>query len=52
MDLNSNSKTNLVAPEPRPSNFLRDIIEEDVRTKKYGDAVVQTRFPPEADLTR
>src|ERR1700751_5650811 len=29
------------------SNFLRDQIEEDVRTKKYGDAVVQTRFPPE-----
>ena len=35
------------APEPRPSNFLRDIIAEDVRTKKYGDAVIQTRFPPE-----
>ena len=30
-----------------PSNFLREIIAEDVRTKKYGDAVVQTRFPPE-----
>ncbi len=30
-----------------PSNFLRDIIAEDVRTKKYGDAVIQTRFPPE-----
>ncbi|HWA93616.1 MAG TPA: glutamine--tRNA ligase/YqeY domain fusion protein [Terracidiphilus sp.] len=29
------------------SNFLRDQIEEDVRTKKFGDAVVQTRFPPE-----
>jgi glutaminyl-tRNA synthetase len=29
------------------NNFLRDQIEEDVRTKKYGDAVVQTRFPPE-----
>ncbi|HKD62236.1 MAG TPA: glutamine--tRNA ligase/YqeY domain fusion protein [Terracidiphilus sp.] len=29
------------------SNFLRDIIVEDVRTKKYGDAVIQTRFPPE-----
>ena len=29
------------------SNFLREIIAEDVRTKKYGDAVVQTRFPPE-----
>ena len=30
-----------------PSNFLRDQIAEDVRTKKYGDAQVQTRFPPE-----
>jgi glutaminyl-tRNA synthetase len=29
------------------NNFLRDIIAEDVRTKKYGDAVIQTRFPPE-----
>jgi glutaminyl-tRNA synthetase len=34
--------------EPRTtSNFLRDMIAEDVRTKKYGDATVQTRFPPE-----
>src|SRR4249920_3740311 len=32
--------------EPR-SNFLRDVIAEDVRTKKYGDATIQTRFPPE-----
>ncbi|MFB3813943.1 MAG: glutamine--tRNA ligase/YqeY domain fusion protein [Terriglobales bacterium] len=30
-----------------PSNFLRDTIAEDVRTKKFGDAVIQTRFPPE-----
>ncbi|HEV2135201.1 MAG TPA: glutamine--tRNA ligase/YqeY domain fusion protein [Terracidiphilus sp.] len=29
------------------ANFLRDIIAEDVRTKKYGDAAIQTRFPPE-----
>src|SRR5271169_2964459 len=29
------------------SNFLRDIITEDVRTKKFGNAQVQTRFPPE-----
>jgi glutaminyl-tRNA synthetase len=29
------------------SSFLRDKIEEDVRTRKYGDAVIQTRFPPE-----
>ncbi|WP_348262129.1 glutamine--tRNA ligase/YqeY domain fusion protein [Telmatobacter sp. DSM 110680] len=34
--------------DTRPvSNFLRDQIAEDVRTKKYGDAIVQTRFPPE-----
>ncbi|HSE49461.1 MAG TPA: glutamine--tRNA ligase/YqeY domain fusion protein [Terriglobales bacterium] len=35
------------APEPRPSNFIRDIIIADLETKKFGDAVVQTRFPPE-----
>src|SRR5215467_1004460 len=29
------------------SNFIRDIIAEDLRSKKYGAAVVQTRFPPE-----
>ena len=40
--------SNAEAPEPRnTSNFLREMIAEDVRTKKYGDAVVQTRFPPE-----
>jgi glutaminyl-tRNA synthetase len=33
--------------EPRTPNFLRDIIVEDVRTKKYADAQIQTRFPPE-----
>jgi glutaminyl-tRNA synthetase len=34
--------------EPRPATtFLADIIAEDLRTKKYGDAIVQTRFPPE-----
>jgi glutaminyl-tRNA synthetase len=35
------------AGTPAPSNFLREAIAEDVRTKKYGDAVIQTRFPPE-----
>jgi glutaminyl-tRNA synthetase len=30
-----------------PSNFLRDQIIEDVRTRKYGNAQIQTRFPPE-----
>jgi len=29
------------------TTFLADIIAEDLRTKKYGDAMVQTRFPPE-----
>ncbi len=33
--------------EARPSNFIRDIVIEDLKTKKYGDAVIQTRFPPE-----
>jgi glutaminyl-tRNA synthetase len=28
-------------------NFLRDRIADDVRLRKYGNAVVQTRFPPE-----
>ncbi len=36
------------SPEIRTlSNFLRDIIAEDVRTHKFGDATIQTRFPPE-----
>jgi glutaminyl-tRNA synthetase len=33
--------------EPRPSNFIRDVIIEDLKTKKFGDAIIQTRFPPE-----
>jgi glutaminyl-tRNA synthetase len=34
--------------DARPStNFLHDLIAEDVRARKYGDAVIQTRFPPE-----
>ncbi len=32
--------------EPRPSNFIRDIILDDLKTNKYGGRV-QTRFPPE-----
>ncbi len=31
---------------PPASNFLRQIIAEDIRTRKYGGRVV-TRFPPE-----
>ena len=42
------SKPNSENAEARtPSNFLREIIAEDVRNKAFGDAVVQTRFPPE-----
>jgi glutaminyl-tRNA synthetase len=32
--------------EPRPSNFIRDRILEDLKTNKYQGRV-QTRFPPE-----
>jgi glutaminyl-tRNA synthetase len=31
---------------PQPSNFIRNIIQEDTRTRKWGGRVV-TRFPPE-----
>jgi len=34
------------APKAAPSNFIRDIILEDLKTNKYGGRV-QTRFPPE-----
>jgi glutaminyl-tRNA synthetase len=46
----SNPPTPAAASAPtevRPSNFLRDIILEDLKTRKFGDAVIQTRFPPE-----
>src|ERR1700720_3662815 len=33
-------------PESRPSNFIRDIILDDLKHSKYGGRV-QTRFPPE-----
>jgi glutaminyl-tRNA synthetase len=35
-----------IATTPAASNFIRDIIQEDLRTNKYGGCVV-TRFPPE-----
>ena len=34
------------APSPAPSNFVRDIILEDLKTNKHNGRV-QTRFPPE-----
>ena len=43
----SNSESQSALDARTNSNFLHDIIAEDVRTKKYGDAVIQTRFPPE-----
>ncbi len=33
--------------EARPSNFVRDQVIEDLKTKKFGAAPIQTRFPPE-----
>src|SRR5690349_14782277 len=43
---NSTADAGVTAPELRPSNFIRDIIIEDLKTNKYGGRV-QTRFPPE-----
>ena len=45
----SNPQTEAAANPPaelRPSNFIRDIILDDLKTGKY-DGRVQTRFPPE-----
>ncbi len=33
--------------ESRPSNFIRDAVIDDLKTKKFGEATIQTRFPPE-----
>jgi glutaminyl-tRNA synthetase len=38
-------ETGAAAP-PAPSNFIRDIFLDDLKTNKYGGKV-QTRFPPE-----
>ena len=43
----TNTSPGQPAAEPRPSNFIRDIIHADLESRKFGDAVVQTRFPPE-----
>jgi len=44
---NSATEAGVPAPaEPRPSNFIRDIILDDLKTNKYAGRV-QTRFPPE-----
>jgi glutaminyl-tRNA synthetase len=39
-------KSVAASPSPAPSNFIRDIIAEDIKSGKHGDRV-QTRFPPE-----
>ena len=44
----STAKTNPETPATAPaSNFLRDKMVEDLKSRKYGDAPIQTRFPPE-----
>jgi len=40
------ARTTPETAEPRPSNFIRDIILDDLKTSKYQGRV-QTRFPPE-----
>ncbi len=51
MSTTKSTSSNEVAPsppaEPRPSNFIRDAMIADLNSKKYDDAVIQTRFPPE-----
>ena len=37
---------NPIATTPVASNFIRDIIQDDLKTNKFGGCVV-TRFPPE-----
>jgi glutaminyl-tRNA synthetase len=39
-------KAAAASPTPAPSNFIRDIILEDLKTNKHNGRV-QTRFPPE-----
>jgi glutaminyl-tRNA synthetase len=44
---NTSTATGASVPaKAQPSNFIRDIILEDLKTNKYGGRV-QTRFPPE-----
>ncbi|MGO9518018.1 MAG: glutamine--tRNA ligase/YqeY domain fusion protein [Candidatus Korobacteraceae bacterium] len=45
-DAEAPAKQHAAESSARPSNFVRDIILEDLRTNKY-DGRVQTRFPPE-----
>jgi len=45
--MSTTNPTSSSGPEPRPSSFIRDIFIDDQKTKKFGDAFFQTRFPPE-----
>src|SRR5271165_951248 len=45
-DVAAPAKQDATESSARQSNFVRDIILEDLRTNKYGGRV-QTRFPPE-----
>jgi glutaminyl-tRNA synthetase len=47
METNKNIEENKIAPEaPVRRNFVREIIEEDLKTNKF-EGRVHTRFPPE-----
>jgi len=46
-DANPENPENPTQEARTPTNFLQDLIAEDVRTHKFGDAQIQTRFPPE-----
>jgi glutaminyl-tRNA synthetase len=46
MAVNSDAQVEMPEIHSTP-NFLRDRIAEDVRSRKFGNAGVQTRFPPE-----
>src|SRR5438046_3388908 len=41
-----NPAVEATAPAPAQSNFIRDIVIDDLETNKFGGRV-QTRFPPE-----
>jgi glutaminyl-tRNA synthetase len=46
--MSTGNSNNAESSAPAPSsNFIRDIIVEDLKTRKFGDVTVQTRFPPE-----
>ncbi len=44
--MEANNSENLESKGNRPSNFIKTIIEEDLKTNKWGGKV-HTRFPPE-----